>query len=272
MIVKKVPFRIGTTSYIVPDDILPNVQFLAGKVDDVELVLFEVDEGENNLPDDAVINAIHQTMQAADLTCTVHLPLDLRLGDDLENQTLSITKALRVIRQTARLKPWAYVLHLDGRSVRTVCGSLDWEEWTQRTRQALACLVGELEEPRLLSVENLDGYPPDFWDPALEGLPFSRCVDIGHLWKDGYNPLPFLEKHIGNTRVLHIHGIAQRDHQSLQYVPAQELRRIMDFLVGVNYEGVLTMEIFGEDDFYSSRKVLLESLHQVKMEAQWENR
>ena len=32
-----------------------------------------------------------------DLTCTVHLPLDLRLGDDQENQALSITKALRVI-------------------------------------------------------------------------------------------------------------------------------------------------------------------------------
>ena len=269
---KKVHFRIGTTSYIVPDDILPNVQFLAGKVDDVELVLFEVDEGENNLPDDAVINAIHQTMLSADLTCTVHLPLDLRLGDDLENQTLSIIKALRVIRQTARLKPWAYVLHLDGRSVRTVCGSRDWEEWNLRTRQALTYLSGELEEPRLLSVENLDGYPPDFWDPALEGLPFSRCVDIGHLWKDGYDPLPFLEKHIENTRVLHIHGIAQRDHQSLQNVPALELRRIMDFLVGVNYEGVLTMEIFGEDDFYSSREVLLESLHQMKLEAQWENR
>ena len=38
------PFRIGTTSYIIPDDILPNVRFLAGRVKDVELVLFDIDE------------------------------------------------------------------------------------------------------------------------------------------------------------------------------------------------------------------------------------
>ena len=44
------PFRLGTTSYIIPDDILPNARFLADKVDDIELVLFEVDDGPNNLP------------------------------------------------------------------------------------------------------------------------------------------------------------------------------------------------------------------------------
>ena len=82
-------------------------------------------------------------------------------------------------------------------------------------------------------------------------------------------PCLFWKNTLKNARVLHIHGIAQRDHQSLQYVPAQELRRIMDFLVSVNYEGVLTMEVFGEDDFHSSCSVLLESLHQMNLEAQW---
>ena len=38
-------FRLGSTSYVYPDDILPNVQRLAqaGDVDDIELVLFEVE-------------------------------------------------------------------------------------------------------------------------------------------------------------------------------------------------------------------------------------
>jgi len=44
------PFRLGTTSYVIPADILANVRHLAGKVQDVELVLFEVDDGPNNLP------------------------------------------------------------------------------------------------------------------------------------------------------------------------------------------------------------------------------
>lgn len=31
------PFRLGTTSFIIPDDILPNVEFLSDKVDDIEI-------------------------------------------------------------------------------------------------------------------------------------------------------------------------------------------------------------------------------------------
>ena len=269
---KKVPFRIGTTSYIIPADIMPNLEFLAGQVDDVELVLFEVDDGQNNLPDEETLTRAHRILERSGMSVTVHLPLDLQLGGKPAEQHRSIDKALLVIRHTACLQPWAYVLHLDGRALRDSYGSAEWTDWSRRTRIGLLALITDLPQPHLLAVENLDGYPPDFWDLALEGLPFSRCVDIGHLWKDGYDPLPFLEKHIENTRVMHIHGIAQRDHQSLQNVPAQELRRVMDFLESVNFKGVLTMEVFGEDDFYSSRKVLLESLHQMRLEAQWEDR
>jgi hypothetical protein len=42
-----IPFRIGTTSYIYPDDILPNVHRLKGKIDDIELVLFEANNAGN---------------------------------------------------------------------------------------------------------------------------------------------------------------------------------------------------------------------------------
>ncbi len=54
------PFRLGTTSYIIPADILPNVRYLADKVQDVELVLFEVDDGQNNLPSAEVIDDLIQ--------------------------------------------------------------------------------------------------------------------------------------------------------------------------------------------------------------------
>jgi len=39
----RTPFRVGATSYVLPDHILPNVEYLAPMVDDVELVLFETD-------------------------------------------------------------------------------------------------------------------------------------------------------------------------------------------------------------------------------------
>ena len=78
---KNYPFRLGTTSYIIPDDILPNALYLAGKVRDIELILFEVDDGPNNLPSPEVIQALSKVAQDNDLTYTVHLPLDLKLGE-----------------------------------------------------------------------------------------------------------------------------------------------------------------------------------------------
>jgi hypothetical protein len=44
------PFRLGTSSYIIPDEILPNIQYLKDLVDDVEIVLFESDEYSNIPP------------------------------------------------------------------------------------------------------------------------------------------------------------------------------------------------------------------------------
>ena len=58
MNINSLPFRLGTSSYIIPDDILPNVRYLAGKVRDIELVLFEVDDGQNSLPSAEVIDEL----------------------------------------------------------------------------------------------------------------------------------------------------------------------------------------------------------------------
>jgi tetraacyldisaccharide-1-P 4'-kinase len=80
-------FRVGTTSYILPDDILPNVEYLAPRVDDVELVLFETDEHGGNLPDGALRDRLSALAAAHALTYTVHLPLDLRLGTVDGNST-----------------------------------------------------------------------------------------------------------------------------------------------------------------------------------------
>jgi hypothetical protein len=61
--------RLGTTSYIYPADIITNVRRLAGKVQDVELVIFEFDEGSNSLPDDDTIAELN-ALSAADMTYT----------------------------------------------------------------------------------------------------------------------------------------------------------------------------------------------------------
>jgi len=253
---QKYPFRLGTTSYIIPDDILPNAHYLAGKVRDIELILFEVDDGTNNLPSPEVIDELSQVASLHDMTYTVHLPLDLKLGEDGSERDESLVKAKRVIDCTRGLEPWAYVLHLDGKSVRT---STDMElirRWQDQSVRALEIVSEWAGSAERLAVENLETYPLDFIQPVLERIPVSRCVDIGHLWLDGHDPIPYMEAALPRTRVIHIHGLAERDHRSLTFMPQEKVQAVWNELVRTNYEGVLTLEIFSEEDFFSSLEVI----------------
>ena len=250
------PFRLGTTSYIIPDDILPNARYLAGKVRDMELILFEVDDGPNNLPSTEVIHELALIAQQHDMTYTVHLPLDLKLGEDGSEQDRSLVKAKRVIDCTRGLGPWAYVLHLDGRSVRTSTDTTLIKRWQDQSVRALEIVSEWAGSPEKLAVENLETYPLDFIQPVLERIPVSRCVDIGHLWLDGHDPVSYLQAARARTRVIHLHGIAERDHRSLAFMPQEKVAEVWKELIKVNYRGVLTLEMFSEEDFVNSMDVI----------------
>ena len=101
---EELPFRIGTTSYIIPDDILPNVRYLADKVKDIELVLFDIDEY-CNIPDGDQSAELKNLAEKNGLSYTVHLPLNLNFSD--KESDISIEKALKVISGTRDLSPWA---------------------------------------------------------------------------------------------------------------------------------------------------------------------
>ncbi len=250
------PFRLGTTSYIIPADILPNVHYLADKVDDVELVLFEVDDGQNNLPTRETIAELKSAAASRDLTFTVHLPLDLRLGDGGDENHLSLIKARKVIDCTRDLNPFAYVLHLDGKEIKNGGTPMQIQQWRDSSIRALE-IVGEYAGgAEKLAVENLERYPLDFILPVIHRVPVSRCVDVGHLWLDGHDPLPYLQQALPRTKVIHIHGIAERDHKSLACVPPEKLNPVIDLLHQENFSGVMTIEVFGEEDFLSSMETL----------------
>ena len=250
------PFRLGTTSYIIPDDILPNARYLADKVSDIELILFEVDDGPNNLPSPEVIDKLSQIAMQHDLTYTIHLPLDLKLGEDGSEQDQSLVKAKRVIDCTRGLDPWAYVLHLNGKSVRTSTDVEAIKRWQDQSVRALEITAQWAGDARKLAVENLETYPLDFIQHVLDRIPVSRCVDIGHLWLDGHDPIPYLKTALPYTRVIHMHGIAERDHRSLAFMSEEKVRAVWDELNRSKYEGVLTLEIFSEEDFVSSLEVI----------------
>jgi sugar phosphate isomerase/epimerase len=162
------PFRLGTTSYIIPDDILPNARYLAGKVRDIELILFEVDEGPNKLPSPEVIEELSKIAGRYDMTYTVHLPLDLKLGEDGSERDQSLVKAKRVTHCTRALNPWAYVLHLDGKSVRTSIDAESIMRWQDQSVRALQIVAEWAGGANKLAVENLETYSLGFIQPVLD--------------------------------------------------------------------------------------------------------
>lgn len=256
--INQLPFRLGTTSYILPDDILPNAKFLAGLVKDIELVLFEVEDGPSNFPSGEVIDDLAEIAEKSDLTYTVHLPLDLRLGSEGEELSASLNKARRVIEATLPLDPWAFVLHLDAKEYRGLAPgqaldpSPELKRWQDQAVKALDIAAGWAGGPEKLAVENLEGYPPDFLGPILSHIPVSRCVDIGHLWLDGHDPFPYLEEAFTRTRVIHWHGIGSRDHQSLGAMAPGQISGVVEWLMAKPYRGVVTLEIFSQADLEGS--------------------
>ncbi len=257
------PFRLGSTSYVYEADLLTNVERLATQqmVDDIELVLFEVENGPSNFPDQATVETMAGIAAATGITFTVHLPLDLRHDPKTDGLHPSLRIAKRVIQITRLLDPFAYVFHLDGTDV----GRPGWRDQAMRTVETALHWVAS---PELLALENLENYDPAHLEPIYAALPISRALDIGHLWKQGkqFNNL----KDYGGpdrVRVVHLHGCAdgpgdrREDHLSLARMAPAQLDAVIRALAG--FRGTLTLEVFGEADFFASREALLESYNRV---------
>ncbi|MCL5999193.1 MAG: hypothetical protein M1546_24485, partial [Chloroflexi bacterium] len=69
----------------------------------------------------------------------------------------------------------------------------------------------------------------------------------------------------GGLRV-HLHGVDQtgQDHQSLRHTPAQHLQAVLNALADADYQGVLTLEVFGQEDFFSSLHTLQHMLQRYE--------
>ena len=234
--------RLGTTSYIYRDDILPNVKKLAGKVEDIELVIFEYNKELNSLADRDTISELKKIASDHGMTYTVHLPLDLRLADD--GRDGSRQRACRVVGITVDLEPYAFVVHLEG--------AADPAPWDRKTAvwnslNSLKALGREAGGLGRLCVENLEGPVAVAPEDVLDELPVACCIDIGHLWNQGRNPLPYLEKLLPRTKVVHLHGVGSRDHVGLSVMPEGSIDPVLGLLTE-RFQGVLTFEVFSEKD------------------------
>jgi sugar phosphate isomerase/epimerase len=234
------PFRLGTTSYILPDEIRPNVELLGRHLDEVELVLFESGH-RDNLPTEAEIVELGHLAVELDLTYNVHLPSDLWFADpDPAVRTRAVDTTLRFYRRTQSLNPTAYVLHLDRRSAAGVLA--DHETWRQRCQPCVEALLAGGCAARLLAVENLDTLL-DWLAPVVDGLGLRYCLDAGHLLLYGHDTAGQIARHLDRIAMFHLHGVdGDTDHVGLDELPEETWQLLEDGLAG--YRGGVSLEVF----------------------------
>jgi sugar phosphate isomerase/epimerase len=262
---QRFPFRFGTTSYIIPADIIPNVEFLKEQVDDIELVLFESDEF-CNLPTPGDMQQLANIALEFSLTYSVHLPMDVYLGNvDSNERKRSVSKCLKIIELTRNLPKSAYVLHFEAGPGIDINGfSEDAEsQFLEALSDSVAILLaGTDEPPSAFCVENLN-YPFELIWPVIEKFSLSVTLDIGHLEYYGFPTERYLKRYLHRAKVLHMHGTLDgKDHNSLAFMKPEVLDLVIKALTEeISSDRVMTLEIFSQEDFYSSSIVMQRFLH-----------
>ena len=280
-------FRLGVPSYVYPADILPNVKALAPYVDDIELVLFESRETEDekqtpniqpretrgkhriypvfrgmpnaqclrtetsnsNIPSSATIQHLAELAQQYNLTYTVHFPIDRHLGSpDAGERRALLRQMLAIMERTRPLRPYAYILHLEGVSRESDRARV--RIWQSDIAALLPALIERVGDPALLCVENLN-YPFAWCEELLERFGLGVCIDLGHLLVGNYNVDTHLQCHLPRTRVIHLHGVRDgRDHLALTALAPGHLRQLLNSID--KFTGVLTLEIFNYEGIWDS--------------------
>jgi len=252
-------YRTGATSFVIPAGWVENVRWLAGRVEDVEILVFER-PGKAG-PSPAEVEEIAALGRAHGLTFSVHAPLDLELASpDRTRRSESVEAVLRTARLTAPLSPRALVVHLDApaRGGAPEAGA-DLEGWRDRARSSLRALAADGLPAGVVCIENLGaGLGPA--EPLVEELGLSVALDVGHLARDGVPIEALFARHLHRARLVHWHGTepSGRDHRSLRHFPRAEGSRLLRALERAGFAGTLTLEVFREDDLLDSLEVLKE--------------
>lgn len=254
------PFRLGTTSYIYPSDLVANAEALSLLVDDMELVLFE-NQGQSNLPDRRTVQALRSLALSSGLSYTVHLPGDLRSASESASlRRRSIEQCTRVFDMTLPLEPLAYILHFEG-DLRGAMPSHDMAHWIEGIEEAAEKLIRAGLPPERTCVENLD-YPFELVERTVLDHNLSICLDIGHVLLYGYGLEDYLDRYAQRARVFHLHGIRNgEDHRGIRSIPAPHLDRFLGRLSHrQGLKPVVTLEVFDEHDLMESLEVLNEAM------------
>ena len=246
------PFKLGTTSFIYPDDYIANVRMLGAYFDEIELLLFE-STGIESLFSGPVIDELDRLATELKVEYDVHLPIDISISDqDTQNQRHALKTLNQIFERVSPLAPSTYCLHLPYNEADFESHSI--KKWHARVRSNLEKLLDTGVDAGRITIENLN-YPIDLIaDIALE-LNFSICLDLGHLLYHGYDATDAFNRYFSKIPVMHLHGVEKnQDHVSLDRLSEKRFHPIMEILK--RFAGVVSLEVFSFDDLNASLKFL----------------
>lgn len=265
---KKRTFKLATTSFILPDHIIPNVKILGKYFDEIELLIFE-SRPEHVLPAKKEVKELAILSEQMNVGYNIHLPIDISLTHELKSRRDQAGETvLKIMELFEPLNPSTHTLHLDlpdpvkkglKQSPHPPAESKDIvQKWYDRTEKELGDLTGRISDPAALSVETLD-FPFDIAAPLVEKFNLSVCLDAGHQIKYGYDLLKTFKKFSERISIIHLHGVdfsekSIKDHTSLDRLPEKYLHQALSILK--TYAGVVSLEVFNPENLNRSLSCL----------------
>jgi sugar phosphate isomerase/epimerase len=249
-------FRIGATSFVHPASWIDNVERLADRVEDIELLLFDID-GPHGLPSARERAELRAAKQRHHLSYSVHLPLAPSLASRDEARRLAgIEGALRALAVARELDAEHCVFHVylgDYEGDAAIEARADLDGFRERASDSIERILSTGIAARTLCVEQLDYDLTLLW-PVIERYDLSIALDIGHLHRDQQRLRERVQLLLPRTRIVQWHGTEPggRDHRSLAHFPRADAQWLIETLLAIDFDGVLTLEVFRPDDFETS--------------------
>jgi sugar phosphate isomerase/epimerase len=246
------PFNIGTTSFIYPDDYVPNVKMLGPYLENIELLLFESNTTDA-LPSKQVIGELASLAKDFNLAYNVHLPTDISISSrDPQQQSIAVETISRVAERVAPLCPTTLTLHVPYND--NLLDEDKVKRWQERVIKNLAKLLVNGTPSRLFSIENLD-YPFEILVPLISELDLTICLDCGHLILHGDDIEKFFNTHAAKTAIIHLYGVLNNHfHVALDQLPEKSIISITKLLAKFN--GMVSVEVFSHAHLEASLKFL----------------
>jgi hypothetical protein len=247
----KFPLRIGTPSFIFPVDLMSNVENLAPFVNSIQLLYFESSR-KMQLEHRVDLQRLKELQDEYQLAYTVHLPIDINLGDENETERKAdVHEIIFLVQRLSVLDVTCFDLHLEPAADYEFNGN-----WLERLEKSLVEIKNGLGElAGRVGVENLGKGFRKLW-PLARKYNLATTIDLGHLTREGETWQKSLDVLLPSTSHIHLHGVSNgRDHQPLGY----DLKKELQFLGAelLNYpEIILTLEVYKLEHLCESLTVL----------------